>query len=50
MSHASSNKFSKKVKVFIQVNIGNEIQKSGIPINELDAFYNYCINNKRNKT
>jgi len=35
---------NKKVSYFIQVNIGNEIQKSGIPINELDAFYNYCIN------
>ena len=33
---------SKKLKYFIQVNIGNEIQKSGIPINELDAFFNYC--------
>ncbi len=32
----------KKLKYFIQVNIGNEFQKSGIPINELDAFYNYC--------
>ena len=30
---------SKKLKYFIQVNIGNEIQKSGIPINELDAFF-----------
>jgi PLP dependent protein len=35
---------NKKLSYFIQVNIGNEIQKSGIPINELDAFYNYCIN------
>ena len=34
----------KKLKYFIQVNIGNEFQKSGIPINELDAFYNYCSN------
>jgi len=36
--------FNRKLKYFIQVNIGNEIQKSGIPVNELDAFYNYCIN------
>jgi len=36
----------KKLKYFIQVNIGNEKQKSGIPVNELDAFYNYCINDK----
>ena len=32
------------MQYFIQVNIGNEIQKSGIPVNELDAFYNYCVN------
>ena len=32
----------KKLNYFIQVNIGNEIQKSGIPVNELDSFYNYC--------
>ena len=35
---------NKKLKYFIQVNIGNELQKSGIPVNELDAFYNYCKN------
>ena len=35
---------NRNIKYFIQVNIGNEIQKSGLPINELDAFYNYCIN------
>ena len=35
---------SKNLNYFIQVNIGNEIQKSGIPISELDAFYNYCVN------
>ena len=34
--------FNKKLKYFIQVNIGNEFQKSGIPTNDLDAFYNYC--------
>ena len=33
---------NKNIKYFIQVNIGNEIQKSGIPAEELDAFYNYC--------
>ena len=33
----------KKLKYFIQVNIGNEMQKSGIPVNELDGFYNYCV-------
>ena len=35
---------NKNLKYFIQVNIGNEIQKSGIPVNQLDSFYNYCIN------
>ena len=35
---------NKDLKYFIQVNIANEIQKSGIPVNELDAFYNYCVN------
>ena len=34
----------KKLSYFIQVNIGNEIQKSGIPVAELDSFYNYCKN------
>ena len=35
---------NKNLEYFIQVNIGNELQKSGVHINELDAFYNYCIN------
>tara|TARA_Y100001958_G_C20998458_1_gene383236 strand:+ start:37 stop:687 length:651 start_codon:yes stop_codon:yes gene_type:complete len=34
---------NRNLKYFIQVNIGNEIQKSGIPVNELDSFYNYCV-------
>ena len=37
----------KRLKYFIQVNIGNEIQKSGIHVNELESFYNYCVNNAR---
>ena len=37
------NNLNKNLKYFIQVNIGNEIQKSGIPVGELDAFYNYCV-------
>ena len=32
----------KKIKIFIQVNIGNEIQKSGIKIEELSNLYLYC--------
>ena len=35
---------NKNIEYFIQVNIGNEIQKSGIPVTELDAFYTYCVN------
>ena len=35
---------NKNLNYFIQVNIGNEIQKSGIPVGELDQFYNYCRN------
>ena len=34
---------NKNLNYFIQVNIGNEIQKSGISINELDGFFNYCV-------
>ena len=34
---------NRRLKYFIQVNIGNEIQKSGIAVSELDAFYNYCV-------
>ena len=35
---------NKKVKLFIQVNIGNEKQKSGVDKKELFEFYNYCKN------
>ena len=37
-------KNNKKPKIFIQINIGNESQKSGINSNELNEFYNDCIN------
>ena len=37
-------KLSKKIKIFIQVNIGNEDQKSGINQNEVIGFYKKCIN------
>ena len=36
------NELSKKNKLFIQVNLANEKQKSGILLNELNDFYNYC--------
>ena len=35
-------KQNKKIKIFLQVNIGNEDQKSGIKKDELDNLYNYC--------
>ena len=37
-------KQNKKVKIFIQVNIGNENQKSGINKLSLPSFYSYCKN------
>ena len=37
---------NKSIKYFIQVNLGNEIQKSGISYNEVDPFYNYCVKEK----
>jgi len=36
------NTANKKLKYFIQVNIGNEKQKSGISIDLLDDFFYYC--------
>ena len=33
---------NKKMKLFIQVNIAEESHKSGILLNDLDSFYNYC--------
>ena len=39
----NTNKF---LKYFIQVNLANETQKSGIQVNDLDGFYNYCTREK----
>ena len=36
-------RIEKKPKLFIQVNIGNEDQKSGINPNNLKSFYKYCL-------
>ena len=33
---------NKKIKIFIQVNIDKENQKSGIALENLNDFYNYC--------
>ena len=38
-------KKNKKLKIFIQVNIGNEQQKSGISLEELENFYDECSRN-----
>jgi pyridoxal phosphate enzyme (YggS family) len=35
---------SKKIKYFIQVNVGNELQKSGISLDKVNQFTKYCIN------
>ena len=43
----SQNKINRSINYFIQVNIGNEDQKSGIPYNEVDAFYDYCSKEKK---
>ncbi len=36
-------KINKSLKIFIQVNIGQEIQKSGIEIESLENFYEICV-------
>ncbi len=43
----SQSEINKSLNYFIQVNIGNEKQKSGINYNEVDQFYNYCTNEKK---
>tara|TARA_B100000767_G_scaffold242766_1_gene240017 strand:- start:727 stop:1380 length:654 start_codon:yes stop_codon:yes gene_type:complete len=37
------NKIKKKLKIFIQINIGNEEQKNGIDENDLEDFYKKCV-------
>jgi len=41
LSHCQKE-LSKKIKLFIQVNLGNEKKKSGLMLNELNHFYNFC--------
>jgi len=38
-------KQNKKIKIFIQVNIGDEIQKSGIAPNKVENFFKICSKN-----
>ena len=42
------DKQGKKIKIFIQVNIGDEDQKSGINKNQLSDFYQFCKTSKLN--
>jgi len=37
-------KINKNIKLFIQINIGNEAQKNGLRPEELKKFYNQCVN------
>ena len=37
-------KIKKKIKIFIQINIGKEEQKSGIFPERIDEFYKTCVN------
>ena len=39
----SESEFNKKISYFIQINIGNETQKSGIYAKDAKDFLNYCI-------
>ena len=49
MFYQKSNEYLKNLNYFIQINIENESQKSGIPFNEVDAFYDYCKRKKKFK-
>jgi pyridoxal phosphate enzyme (YggS family) len=40
---AEQKKINKKLKIFIQINIGNEDQKSGINEDQLENFYKNCV-------
>ena len=42
------NKKKKKIKIFIQINLGDEPQKSGIKPSELESFYNNCLSLRLN--
>ena len=40
----SEKELNKKTKLFIQMNLGEESQKTGIDLKDLHNFYNYCTN------
>jgi pyridoxal phosphate enzyme (YggS family) len=41
--HKLESNSTKRMKYFIQVNIGSETQKSGVAIDNVDAFIKFCI-------
>ena len=41
---SEQRKINKELKIFIQVNVGDEIQKSGIKVDDVKDFYLKCIN------
>ena len=41
---SEQEKINRNLKIFIQVNIGDEKQKSGVSIDELKDFYEYTKN------
>ena len=43
----TEEEFNKKISYFIQVNIGNEIQKSGISTKNVKDFFKYCSEEKK---
>lgn len=43
------NRIGKDLKIFIQINVADESQKSGISFNELPNFYKICTNNYKIK-
>jgi len=42
---SEQRKINKELKIFIQVNVGDEIQKNGIKIEDVKDFYLKCVNN-----
>ena len=40
----SEKELNKKIKLFVQVNLGEESQKTGVDLKDLHNFYNYCSN------
>ena len=38
----AENNINRKLKYFIQVNIGSETQKYGVPVSEVSNFLNFC--------